>query len=238
MHSGFALKTVAVTALAATSMAVAGIGAAQAADATRPLPSLAPAYAHDLLFGVTVTSQYISRGLEQSSGPAVQPWAEFNLGPFYAGYWGSNTDPTLTPGSWEHDLSVGVRFEPGPLAIDIGYVRYVYDTGDCCGEVYGKVSITPVERLTLGAAIFHNPDGALTYLEGNGELALTDRLALSGAIGSQDGVGSGNVSHSFAVNDKITLDGRYHAGPTVSQFVASIAFSTSLSAFMSGRPLY
>jgi uncharacterized protein (TIGR02001 family) len=238
MHSGLFLKTVAGPALAATIAAGAGIGSAQAADRAPALPLLAPAHAYELLFGVTVTSQYISRGLAQSEGPAVQPWAELNLGPFYAGYWGSNTDPSLTPGSWEHDLSVGVRFNPGPLAVDIGYVRYVYDTGDCCGEVYGKVSISPMERLTLGAAIFHNPDDALTYIEGNGKLTLIDKWSLSGAIGSQDGVGSGNIGISFALNDMLTLDGRYHAGPTSDKFVASIAFSTSLSSFTSGRPLY
>jgi uncharacterized protein (TIGR02001 family) len=238
MHSGLFLKTVAAAAVAAT-MAGVGIGAAHAADQpATPLPLFAPAHAHDLLFGVTVTSQYIFRGLAQTDGPAVQPWAEFNLGPFYAGYWGSNTDPSLTPGSWEHDLSVGVRFAPGPLSVDLGYVRFIYDTTDCCGELYAKASVTPIMALTLGAAIFYNPDGPFTYIEGNGKLALNDKLSLSGAIGSQDGTMSGNIGLSFALNDMLTLDGRYHSGPTSDKFVVSVAFSTALSKLNGGKPLY
>jgi hypothetical protein len=36
----------------------------------------------------------------------------------------------------------------------------------------------------------------------------------------------------------ITLDGRYHWGLTSNTFVGSIAFSTSLSKFNSGKPLF
>jgi uncharacterized protein (TIGR02001 family) len=234
MHSGTFLKTIAVAALTATTLAGAGIGAAQAADRVAPLQ---PYQSHDweLLFGLTATSEYITRGLSQSSGPAFQPWAELDIGPLYLGYWGSNTDPSKTPGSWEHDLSVGVRFAPGPIALDLGYIRYVYDTGDCCGEIYGKASINPIKPLTLGAAIFYNPDGPFTYIEGNGKLMLTNQFSLSGAVGSQDGTGSWNAGLSYAVNDSITLDGRYHAGPTSDKFVVSIAFSTSLKKFSGGK---
>ena len=68
----------------------------------------------DVAFGVTATSDYISRGYTQSDGPAIQPWVELDYGMFYAGYWGSNVSPALLSGaSWEHDLSIGLRPEVG-----------------------------------------------------------------------------------------------------------------------------
>jgi uncharacterized protein (TIGR02001 family) len=234
MHSGTFLKTFAVAAVT-----VAGIGIAQAADQPKPFipytPAASASPSWDLLFGVTATSQYISRGVAQSSGFAIQPWAEFDVGPVYVGYWGSNTDPALTLGSWEHDLMVGVRVNPGPLALDAGYVRYIYDTGDAGGEIYLKGSITPIMPLTIGAAVFYNPDAATTYVEGNGKLMLTDKFSVSGAVGSQDGTMSWNAGLTFAANDWISLDGRYHSGPTSNKFVFSVAFATSLHKLTGGK---
>ncbi len=235
MHSGTFLKTVTLAAVT-----VAGIGAAQAADKPKPFVPFAPAPvaaapSWDLLFGVTATSQYISRGAAQSSGFAIQPWAEFDVGPLYVGYWGSNVDPALTVGNWENDLSIGVRFTPGPLSVDAGYVRFIYDTGDAGGEVYLKGSITPIMPLTIGASVYYNPDAQTTYVEGNGKLSLTDKFSISGAIGSLDGVGSWNAGASYALNDWITLDGRYHSGPSSDKFVVSIAFATSFNKLTGGR---
>jgi hypothetical protein len=110
----------------------------------------APTHTWDLLFGVTATSQYISRGIAQSTGAAIQPWAELDVNSFYLGYWGSNVSPSLLSGAhFENDLSVGWRPTHGPLTFDFGYVRYVYDVSSIdYGEVYGKVSVNPVQPLT------------------------------------------------------------------------------------------
>jgi uncharacterized protein (TIGR02001 family) len=109
MHSGTFLKTFAAAALATTTLATAGVGAASAADNSAP--------AWNLLFGIGVTSDYIARGYRQSTGAAVQPWAELDIGPVYLGYWGSNVSPSLLGGAhWESDLSIGVRGAHGPIS--------------------------------------------------------------------------------------------------------------------------
>jgi len=252
MHSGTLLKTFAVAALAATTLSGA-VGVARAADVVKIKPTAAQpivaSHTWDLLFGVTVASQYITRGLAQSTGAAVQPWAELDVGPVYLGYWGSNVSPSLVGGgtghtagidgaTWEHDLSVGFRPMVGPLTFDVGYIRYVYNNGDCCGEIYGKASINPVEPLTLGAAIYHNPDADTTYVEGNAKLALHSGFSISGAVGSQDGVTSWNAGASWAPHDFLTFDARYYGGPSgggANKFVVSVAFATSLKKVSGGK---
>jgi uncharacterized protein (TIGR02001 family) len=240
MQSGTFLKTLTAAALTATMLA-GGVGVAHAADVAKPvkpLPVVQPVATHtwDLLFGVTATSQYISRGLAQSSGPAIQPWAELDVGPVYFGYWGSNTSPSLIGASWENDLSIGVRHSFGPLGLDVGYVRYVYDVSAVdFNEIYGKISITPIEPLTLGASVFHSPELDTTYVEGNAKFALHDGFSLSGAVGSQDGTMSWNAGGSWAPNDFLTFDARYHSGPTSNKFVVSVAFATSLKKVGAGK---
>src|SRR4029077_2580525 len=110
MHSGTLLKTFAATTLATIALVGAG-NSARAADVVKRAPVVVQPAAptHDLLFGVTATSQYISRGLAQSSGAAIQAWAELDFASFYLGYWGSNTSPSLIGASWENDLSFGWR---------------------------------------------------------------------------------------------------------------------------------
>src|SRR5438270_871845 len=109
MHSGTLLKTFAATFLAATALAAAGT--AQAADVVKRAPVVvqpAPTHTWDLLFGITATSRYISRGLSQTTGAAIQPWAELDINSFYLGYWASNVSPSLISGAHiENDLSVG-----------------------------------------------------------------------------------------------------------------------------------
>jgi uncharacterized protein (TIGR02001 family) len=242
MHSATFLKTLAAGAIFATGLAGA-TGSASAADVVkRPAPVVvaAPTHTWDLLFGVTATSQYISRGLAQSSGAAIQPWAELDVNSFYLGYWGSNVSPSLISGAhFENDLSIGWRPTHGPLTFDVGYVRYVYDVSSIdYGEVYGKVSVNPVAPLTLGAAIFYSPDLATTYIEGNAKVALHSGFSVSGAIGSQDGTLSWNAGASWQPHDWLTFDGRYYAGPSdggANKFVVSVAFATSLKKLGGGK---
>ncbi len=79
------LKTVLLAGAASAVLSTAAL-AADAADG-----SAADEGAWDVAFGVTLTSDYVGRGISQTAGgPAVQPWAEFTVGWFYAGYWGSN----------------------------------------------------------------------------------------------------------------------------------------------------
>ncbi len=167
---------------------------------------------------------------------AVQPWAELTVHDiFYLGYWGSNVSSVVTGGSWEHDFSIGVRPSLGPVDFDFGYVRYVYDTGDCCGEAYAKASFSPADPLTIGGSVYYDPDSRNVYLEGNGSIDLPHDISLSAAVGVQsygDGSSSDtswNAGASWSPYDWVTLDGRYYGGPTANKFVVALSFQSSLS---------
>lgn len=189
-----------------------------------------PHHDWDVAFGVTFTSDYIARGYTQTAGgPAVQPWAELDIGKFYLGYWGSNV-----VNDWEHDLSIGFRPVLGPVTLDIGYVQYLYSNTATSGEIYGKASINPWEPLTVGIAGYIDPNSKNTYVEGNGAIALGHNVSLSGAVGVQsygDGVTpsvtSWNAGASWAPKEWVKVDGRYYGGPTANKFVVALSFSTS-----------
>ncbi len=212
---GTLLRRFAPLAIGATIM-VAAAGSANAQSA----PSML-----DVSFGVTATSDYISRGYTQTdNGPAIQPWIEFDYGMFYAGYWGSNVD-----GGWENDLSIGVRPMLGPVSLDLGYVRYIYSYGDCCGELYLKGSVNPVDPLTLGASLYYDPDAASTYVEANASYDFDHNISISGAIGSWDGEFSWNAGISWSPKDWLSFDGRYYGGVDADKFVVSVSLNSTWS---------
>lgn len=197
---------------ASSSMALAAdIGYGASAPVLKaPAPAETP---YDILFGVTLTTDYISRGITQTDhGPAVQGYVEFDIHQFYASLWASNIDIN-TGDSVETDWTIGWRPTLGPFALDLGYVRYVYFSGSASdyGEAFIKATINPVEPLTLGAQFWINPENSDTYIEGNAAYALPHNFKVSGAVGvvnsSTDYV-TGNIGLSWTWNDTITLDGR------------------------------
>src|SRR5262249_29254709 len=145
------------------------------------------------------------RGLSQTGGnPAVQGGFDYTNGHFYAGTWASNIDfDELGAGSGiELDLYGGWRPHLGPVALDLRVIGYFYSGVTAIhagggtegeldyGEVYVKASVTPVEHLTLGAALNYSPGfagetGDAVYIEGNGAYAFSDALSVSGALGYQ-----------------------------------------------------
>ncbi len=209
---------------------------ANAADKTADQSAMESMF--DVAFGVGVTSDYISRGYTQTDHkPAIQPWVELDYGMFYAGYWGSN----VAGGDWEHDLSIGLRPEVGPVSFDFGYVRYLYNSGDCCGELYAKASASPADPLTLGASIFFDPGQSNTYVEGNAAIDLPHNISLSAAAGVQT-YGNGdpsdfswNAGASWSPFDWLTADLRYYGGPMADRVVLSLSVESSLSALRGGN---
>jgi len=236
MHNINGLKKVLFAGIATVILS----GGAMAADAggwggspTPPADEAASPW--DVAFGVTVTNDYVSRGISQTSGgAAVQPWAELTVGMFYLGYWGSNVDSGFTGGNWEHDLSIGVRPEFGPVSLDIGYVRYIYDTGDCCGEVYVKGEVSPVDPLTLGAHFFYSPDFQTTYTEVNASVGLMEHLSASAAVGfignSSADYTTWNAGLTWNPVEPLEIDVRYHWAPSsVANGVQKVVVSASVS---------
>ena len=85
------------------------------------LPSFAAISAN-----VSLTSDYIWRGMTQSDAPAVQGGFDYESDSgFYAGVWGSNVNFNNGAGS-ELDLYAGYGFEVSGIGVDVGYITYEY----------------------------------------------------------------------------------------------------------------
>jgi uncharacterized protein (TIGR02001 family) len=198
----------------------------------------------DIAFGVTITSDYISRGFTNTdNGPAIQPYAELTYNILYLGYWGSNVDPgTFGGATWEHDLSVGVRPELGPVSFDIGYVWYLYNAdaaNNNSSEAYIMGEINPVDPLTLGAQFWYAPDDGSTYTEVNAAYDLPHDWSVSAAVGfignsGPDNYTTWNAGLTWNPIDPLEIDIRYHSAPASiggeNKVVVSATLSSSLRA--------
>jgi uncharacterized protein (TIGR02001 family) len=199
--------------------------------------------AWDVAFGVTIASAYILDGIEYNDGLSVQPYVELTMGMFYLGYWGSNLNPALAasaPDRWEHDLSVGIRPELGPLSLDLGYVHYLYDvTGDGGASVYITGEVSPVDPLTLGAEFWYGVglNQGNNSAEVNASVDLIENFAASGAVGWVFGSAATpytywNAGLTWTPVEPLEIDFRYHNAPAavggVSKFMVSATISSSL----------
>src|SRR5512143_1380596 len=101
------------------------------------VPALAmadePASPHTLTANVSLTSNYVFRGISQTGGePAIQGGFDYtHASGLYLGTWGSNvgwlTDfQGYKSGSMELDLYGGYRNTIGPISYDVGAIRYMY----------------------------------------------------------------------------------------------------------------
>jgi uncharacterized protein (TIGR02001 family) len=199
--------------IAGLTLSVAAFaGAAHAADlpSTKgaPLAPVPPSITwFDVAVSVKAMTDYNFRGISQTDRkPAVQASAEmqFYNNLFYAGVFASNVDLVTSPDA-EIDFYAGIRPKFGDLAFDFGILQYYYPSErryiDAAGvfwtprntdftEVYGKVSYTYANTLTVGANVYYAWDWlgtgangtyasvtakyALPFLEGlsvSGELA-------------------------------------------------------------------
>lgn len=221
--------------LATTGLALS-LGAVHAADA--PLVYQPPvvtqeeiAAKFDIAFGAALTSRYISRGVAQSDGAAVQGYVEASYDWVYLGVWASTVD--LGDDDVEIDFYGGIRPTFGDLALDIGYARYVYDaSGDCCGELYAKASYAFTPQFSAGIDTYWDPEASTNYVAANATVALPYDFSLSGAVGHDfDGKTDWNAGISYTWAETITFDARYHdANTQPSRFVATISVDSSLSA--------
>lgn len=220
------IRTMAVLAASASFAATS----AYAADSYATQEEISSAI--EVAFGATITSRYVSRGVANSDGPALQAYLEPSYGMFYAGVWASTVD--LDPDDVEIDLYVGIRPQFGDLSLDIGYVRYLYDnTGDCCGEIYGKADYAFTDAFSAGVELYFDPENDTTYGVVGAEVGLPYDFTLSGGVGTwfEDDM-DWNVGLSYTFEDMITIDARYHdSDHSPARFVASLSFDSSFKLF-------
>jgi uncharacterized protein (TIGR02001 family) len=228
-----------LTILAATLAAIlsAGSSAVMAADADAYTSQEEIQGAIDLAFGVAATSNYISRGVTQSDdNPAFQAYIEASYGIFYAGVSGSTVD-FGDDNKGEFDLSAGIRPEFGRLALDIGYVRYLYTAdGDCCGEAYAKADFAATDAFTVGGEVFQDFTARTTYLRAKASYGLPKDFEVSGGFGTfvqfKQRDWDVGVSKTFA--DTAKIDVRYYGYnddvETTHKVGVTLSLDTSLSA--------
>ena len=199
----------------AFSAAIAA-GAAHAADLPSkkgaPPAPIAPSITwFDVAVSIKGMTDYNFRGISQTDRkPAVQGGVElqFYNNLFYAGVYGSNVDLVTRPDA-EIDFYGGIRPKFGDLAFDFGIWQYYYpgekqyiDTWSAGApiywtpkntdftEVYGKVSYTYAEALTVGANVYYAWDwlgtgasGTYASITAKYMLPFLEGLSVSGEFG-------------------------------------------------------
>ena len=181
-------------AVAGLGLAVVGAHSASAADLALPNEQPVPSFSNiDVAFGVTFASQYIARGLAQSDNkPAMQGYAEVQIGDFYAGAWAASlklprskglTDPAL-----EVDAYVGIRHTWDRLTLDGGIIYFWY-AGETGGNIdywepYFKPSYQVNDWLKIGGLLrvtdnFVNLGAKEAYLLGNAKITLPNLTGIS-----------------------------------------------------------
>ena len=198
-------------AVAAATAALALGTAAQAADTP------------EFSFNVGAASDYVFRGFSQTDSKAqIYGGADMGIGIFYAGTWLSNVDFGDST-DMEYDLYAGFKPTLGPVAMDLGIVRYGY-TNQSSGadldfweaKVAGSVA---AGKGTVGAAVYYTPEnfnqtGQAVYYELNGSMPVTDKLSVSGAVGHQSLEGpldyeTWNLGVGYALTETFGVDLRY-----------------------------
>ncbi|MCB1396740.1 MAG: TorF family putative porin [Rhodobacteraceae bacterium] len=188
-----------------------------------------PASAVTLSYGVTLTSDYISRGWTQTGNDAaLQPWVEAESNGFYGGLWASNV--SLGPDDIEVDLYGGYRWSVNETSFDLGYARYYYDsTGDAGGEIYFLVEQSIGEGTSLFGGMYIGHAGGVTLNDAHLGFSTTLYGSLTGS--ARIGITPGNIMYAdmglgYDVNDNVSLDARYYARTGgAGRFVASVGLS-------------
>jgi uncharacterized protein (TIGR02001 family) len=203
-------------------------GSAHAEDA--PAAPTGPTVA----FNAALTTDYLFRGLSQTSGDAAASGGvDVTYKMFYAGTWLSkvNFGPTVNDPqnktSIEYDIYGGVRPVWGPVTFDIGLIRYGYvDSPSAANYEYfeAKLLANYVQGpIAVGGAFYYSPaffgdTGSAEYYEINGGYTLKSKASISGAVGYQSldkdkaglsGYTTWNIGIGYPITDHFAIDLRY-----------------------------
>ncbi len=169
----------------------------------------APASPHTLSANITLTSDYVFRGVSQTQGgPAIQGGVDYShASGFYVGTWASNVDWVSTGykenSSLEIDLYGGYKGSMGDIGYDVGVITYYYPGDQVAGandpdttEVYlgaswkflsAKYSYTVSDRFVgWGTSATNDDTDGSYYVELNANYGLANGWGLIGHVGYQD----------------------------------------------------
>jgi uncharacterized protein (TIGR02001 family) len=179
----------------------------------------------DLAFNLGGATDYVFRGVSQTGGrPQAFAGADASLGRLgYAGAWVSNVRLGGESGA-EYDLYAGARPNLGPVALDLGLVRYGYTRQPATGNLdfveFKALASLPLGPANFGAGVYHAAHyfgrlGAATYYELNADSRIPgSRFSVSGAVGreqisrAQDYT-TWNLGVGYAATEWLGFDLRY-----------------------------
>lgn len=185
------------------------------------------AQAQEIGFGgsLEIVSDYIASGETQSSGrPALQftGYAYVPQG-FYVGIFLSNVDFTGPFGPYpdaervELGLFLGWEYEfENGIALDVGYERYWYDTGECCGNFYLGVSSYLTDQFEIGGRATWDPQSGNTNFRATMAVYPTEQIGLRALVGRNKSglfdtrVTYANVGIDYYFTDSVTASLDFH----------------------------
>lgn len=237
------------------ALAVPGMAAAEDGEATRHKEGVhvTPASAHTLSANVGFTTDYVFRGISQTSGnPAIQGGIDYgHSSGLYAGIWGSNvswiTDFGATgSASLELDTYFGFRNSlASEFSYDVGFIRYNYpgsytpaagtvkaDTD----EIYGAIGykwITAKYSHGLGKFLTVSDAAGTNYVEINASIPLGDTgITLGAHAGKQTYKGTAADALAAAGTSATYSDYKLTVAKDIGGYVVSLAASdTNASTF-------
>lgn len=194
------------------------------------IPSLASAQELSFSAGITAVSRVVMSGVRQSTGAALQPWAEAEYNGFYAGFWATSG---LAGGSKiEIDLYAGYRGSFQQLNYDIGYARYTYHNakGPSSGELYLNLGVDVSDQVSLGAGIYYDPQAKVANVSATGSYAFNDQFSIDATVGkvSKGGQRYWSLGGSYAINDSFGVGLAWHdsnVGPGTAVLSLDYSFS-------------
>ena len=205
----------------------------------------APVSPHTLTANVGFVSDYVFRGISQTStNPAVQGGIDYSRASgFYAGVWGSNVSWIADSGAvasgsvtMELDTYFGFRNSfAGDFTYDIGFIRYNYlgsytaasgfDKADT-DEVYGAIGYKWVTaKYSYGLGKFLTVPGArgTNYIEINASIPLADTgITFSAHAGRQTYKGTAAAA---STNSPTYSDYRLGISKDFGGYMVSLAYS-------------
>ena len=191
------MKFTKLSLIAALTLSTAFAGGDIAPVETVAVVEAEPASEIEVSANLAITSNYIWRGMTQSSdSPAVQGGIDLGYKGFYLGTWGSNVEfDNGTDNNLEADFYGGYKSSFAGVGFDIGYIYYAYpnDSDDSnFDEIYvgldydfGVVAINGKYSFGIDSNI-----DTTDYWEVGASAPLPMEFTLAGSYGDYDKVGS------------------------------------------------
>ena len=160
----------------------------------------------DVSGGVTLTSDYLFRGVSQTQGDSAVQWnLEAEKKGVYGGTWGSTVD-FGGDASIEYDFYGGYRWENDSVGLDVGIIQYNYNNQiDSVEEMYGVLSY---KMVSFG--YWRDMDNSdLDYKQVEVALPFVDFADVSvryGEFGNDSKYGQVNISKELRNGLSLTLE--------------------------------